>query len=168
MWVLQVKLITKKCEDTFYIGKIIGEELVPGSIICLQGDLGVGKTVLAQGIGCGLGVKDYISSPTFNLMNYYEGRFPMYHFDLYRLEDVKELEELGWEEFLFGEGMAVVEWPEKLYGLLGNDYLRISLQRISGNSDDRCIHIEGVGEGGRKLLELINKRMEFYEDIRNR
>jgi len=143
------------------LGQAIGEVLEPGDIICLYGDLGTGKTVLTQGIGRGLGVKELIDSPTFTLINQYSGRINLYHLDLYRLEDSRELEQLGWEEFLYGDGASVVEWAEKLENQLPANYLKISLEKVLPETQEtRRIRLEGIGEMGNKLLQriLVNQK----------
>lgn len=110
-----MQIITKTPEETLAFGETLGGCLQPGDIVLLCGDLGSGKTTLTQGICRGLGMKDYIRSPTFTLINEYQGRIPIYHVDLYRLESVKEIEALGLEEIFFGNGVSIVEWAEKLY-----------------------------------------------------
>ncbi|MFI5324297.1 MAG: tRNA (adenosine(37)-N6)-threonylcarbamoyltransferase complex ATPase subunit type 1 TsaE, partial [Thermodesulfobacteriota bacterium] len=97
-------------EETIKLGEIIGKSLEPGSIIALRGGLGAGKTVLVKGIARSLGIEDEPVSPTFVIMNAYEGRIPLYHFDLYRISDADELIGIGYDEFLFGEGVSAVEW----------------------------------------------------------
>ncbi len=110
-----MQIITKTPEETLAFGETLGGCLQPGDIVLLYGDLGSGKTTLTQGICRGLGMKDYIRSPTFTLINEYQGRTPIYHVDLYRLESFKEIEALGLEEVFFGNGISIVEWAEKLY-----------------------------------------------------
>ena len=100
-------------EDTYKFAKALGEKAEPGQIFCLSGDLGVGKTVFAQGFGAGVGVTEPMSSPTFTILQEYtEGRLPLYHYDVYRIGDVDELEETGFYEYVGGEGVALVEWAE--------------------------------------------------------
>lgn len=110
-----MKIITKTPEETLAFGETLGRCLQPGDIVLLCGDLGSGKTTLTQGICRGLGMEGYIRSPTFTLINEYQGRTPIYHVDLYRLESFKEIEALGLEEVFFGNGISIVEWAEKLY-----------------------------------------------------
>jgi len=151
-----LEISTSRFEDTFKVGQIIGTALGRGNVVCLYGDLGVGKTVLAQGIGCGMGVKQLINSPTFNLINLYENRIPLYHLDLYRLEGPEQLEQLGWEEYIFGDGVAVIEWPEVLQGLLPANYLKITLEKEMKCSEEfRLLTIEGIGKDGQTFLELL-------------
>ena len=104
-------------EETVQLGTKIGESLQSGDLVLLFGDLGAGKTTLTQGIARGLGVAEdeYVRSPSFTLINEYRGRMPVFHIDLYRIESVSQLENLGLEEILFGEGTSIVEWAEKLF-----------------------------------------------------
>lgn len=106
-------------EDTFAFGQKLGREAVPGEIICLDGDLGVGKTVFTQGFAAGLGIDDYVNSPTFNIVKEYEGgRLPLYHFDVYRIGDPSEMEEIGYEDYFYGQGVSIIEWPGQIEELL--------------------------------------------------
>lgn len=110
---------SNSAEETFAFGKRMGEEAVPGEIICLDGDLGVGKTVFTQGFAAGLGISDYVNSPTFNIVKEYEGgRLPLYHFDVYRIGDPSEMEEIGYEDYFYGDGVAIIEWPGLIEELL--------------------------------------------------
>jgi tRNA threonylcarbamoyladenosine biosynthesis protein TsaE len=108
---------TRSPEETLSLGEKIGRHLAAGDIVCLFGDLGAGKTTLTQGIARGLGVpkKEYVRSPTFTLVNQYEGKLPVFHIDLYRLASVQDLEDLGLEETLDHGGVTIVEWAEKLF-----------------------------------------------------
>lgn len=114
---------TNNPEETLRLGENLGKELIQGDIVLLFGDLGAGKTLLTQGIVRGLGVKEneYIRSPSFTLINEYQARCPIYHIDLYRMESFTEIENLGLEETLFGDGVTIVEWAEKLYKIQGDD-----------------------------------------------
>ena len=110
---------SNSAEDTFAFGQKLGREAVPGEIICLDGDLGVGKTVFTQGFAAGLGIDDYVNSPTFNIVKEYEGgRLPLYHFDVYRIGDPSEMEEIGYEDYFYGQGVSIVEWPGQIEALL--------------------------------------------------
>ncbi len=106
---------TQSEKDTVRLGKAIGGKLKKGSIICLQGELGSGKTHFTKGIASGLGVEDIVSSPTFTIMNEYSGRLPLYHFDVYRI-DADEFLDIGLDEYLYGDGVSVVEWADRLDG----------------------------------------------------
>ena len=122
------KIITKTPEETMQIGEKIGKKVSIGDIICLFGDLGAGKTTFVKGLAKGLkyNIKK-VTSPTFVLMNIYEGRLPVYHFDLYRIEENAELVMIGYDEFLYGDGVAVIEWAERLNTLMPKERLDIEL-----------------------------------------
>ena len=110
---------SNSAKDTFAFGQKLGREAVPGEIICLDGDLGVGKTVFTQGFAAGLGIDDYVNSPTFNIVKEYEGgRLPLYHFDVYRIGDPSEMEEIGYEDYFYGQGVSIIEWPGQIEELL--------------------------------------------------
>ena len=110
---------SNSAEDTFAFGQKLGREAVPGEIICLDGDLGVGKTVFTQGFAAGLGIDDYVNSPTFPIVKEYEGgRLPLYHFDVYRIGDPSEMEEIGYEDYFYGQGVSIIEWPGQIEELL--------------------------------------------------
>ena len=110
---------SNSAEDTFAFGQKLGREAVPGEIICLDGDLGVGKTVFTQGFAAGLGIDDYVNSPTFNIVKEYEGgRLPLSHFDVYRIGDPSEMEEIGYEDYFYGQGVSIIEWPGQIEELL--------------------------------------------------
>ena len=102
---------THSAEETYALGKKIGESAKPGQVYSLIGDLGVGKTVFTQGLAAGLGITDSVHSPTFTILQIYEdGRIPFYHFDVYRIGDVEEMEEIGYEDCFYGEGVCLIEW----------------------------------------------------------
>ena len=107
-------IITHSEEETFALGKAIGEAAKPGSVFCLSGDLGSGKTVLAKGMAAGLGITDDIVSPTFTLVQEYQGNLPFYHFDIYRLADEEALLDIGWEEYIEAGGVCLVEWADQV------------------------------------------------------
>lgn len=116
--------------DTFEIGKKIGEEAKPGEIFLLEGDLGVGKTVFAKGFAQGLGVQEPITSPTFTIIQEYEeGRLPFYHFDVYRIADVEEMYELGYEGYFFGQGVCLIEWASLIEEILPKECRTIEIQK---------------------------------------
>ena len=122
-------------------GKSLGAELSSGAVIGLIGDLGSGKTTLTRGLALGLGVSDGITSPTFTLINEYRGgRLPLYHFDVYRLDDPGDMEQLGYEEYFYGDGVSVVEWADKFPGLLPDDAIIIHLEQ-GGGPDERLVTV---------------------------
>lgn len=127
-------LISGSAQETIKFARNLAKQLRPGDILCLFGDLGTGKTTFVKGIALGLKVKSSeVNSPTFVLMNIYEGRLPLYHFDLYRLDNIREISRLGYEEFFYNEGISVVEWAEKLGRLLPQEYLAIELTHQGEN-----------------------------------
>ena len=117
---------TRSAQETFARGERIGREAKPGEIYTLTGDLGVGKTVLTQGVASGLGIVGTVNSPTFTILQVYEnGRLPFYHFDVYRIGDEEEMEEIGYEDCFFGGGVCLIEWAERISGILPE--MRISI-----------------------------------------
>ena len=132
-----------KPEDTFAIGERIGREAEPGMLCTLTGDLGVGKTVLTQGIAKGLGIEEPVNSPTFTIVQVYEsGRIPLYHLDVYRIGDPSEMEEIGCEEYFYGEGLCIVEWADLIEELLPEQRTEIMIEK---GFDYRRITIKEVG-----------------------
>jgi tRNA threonylcarbamoyladenosine biosynthesis protein TsaE len=121
------------------LGVQLGKMAKAGDIFLLIGDLGTGKTCLTQGIARGLGVKDYVSSPSFVLVKEYYGRLPLYHIDLYRL-NVGEVEDLGLEEYLYGKGVCVIEWAEKAFGILPQEQISVKIEHLS--ETERKIYLE--------------------------
>lgn len=134
-----MEVITKSTEETIQLGKKIGAFLLPNDVIALVGPLGAGKTTLIQGIAEGMGVNDYVTSPTFIIINEYQGRMPFYHIDLYRLEDLSEIEDLGIEEYFDRGGVCVIEWAEKLKELTPQRAERIELSVVSENERKICV-----------------------------
>ena len=100
-------------KETYALGEKIGREALPGQVYTLNGDLGVGKTVFTQGVAAGLGIQEPVNSPTFTIVQVYEeGRMPFYHFDVYRIGDVEEMEEIGYQDYFYGEGLCMIEWAQ--------------------------------------------------------
>lgn len=128
-----VEIITHSAAETVQLGREIGQKLIPHDILALSGPLGAGKTTLIQGIAEGLGVADYVTSPTFILINEYPGRLPFYHIDLYRLEDAAQIEELGISEYFEKDGVVVIEWAERLGLLLPKNAKRIEIEVLNEN-----------------------------------
>ena len=109
-------------EDTYRIGRELSEQAVPGQVFCFFGDLGVGKTIFSQGFAKGLGVDDIVNSPTFTIVKEYDnGRLPLYHFDVYRIGDVDEMEEIGYNEMVYGDGVCLIEWANLICLLYTSD-----------------------------------------------
>ena len=129
-------MITNGADETRSLGREWAERAVPGLIICLDGDLGAGKTVFAQGFAEGLGIISPVTSPTFTIMQVYRsGRLPLYHFDVYRIEEPEEMEAIGYEEYFFGDGVCLVEWSENIAELIPEDAVRIRIERVPGREE---------------------------------
>ena len=133
-------------KETFELGAEIGRKSVAGDVYTLIGDLGVGKTVFTQGVAAGLGIDDYICSPTFTIVQVYEGgRLPFYHFDVYRIGDESEMEEVGYEEYVYGEGVSLIEWANLIEDILPDRYTRIEISKdLEKGFDYRLIQIAEV------------------------
>ena len=124
------KIISKSPEDTFALGEQIGESVAPGSVLTLVGDLGVGKTVFTQGLAEGLGISDAVNSPTFTIVQIYEeGRIPLYHLDVYRIGDISEMDEIGYEDYFYGDGVCLIEWANLIEELLPERYVEIRIEK---------------------------------------
>lgn len=117
-------------EETFELGRRMGEQAKPGDIYTLSGDLGVGKTVFSQGLAKGLGITEPISSPTFTIVQVYEeGRLPFYHFDVYRIGDVEEMEEIGYEDYFYGDGVCLIEWADLIREILPEKAIPVLIEK---------------------------------------
>lgn len=134
-------------EDTFELGLRIGEEARDGQVFCLLGDLGTGKTVFTQGFARGLGITEPVSSPTFTIVQEYEsGRLPFYHFDVYRIEDIDEMYEIGYEDYFYGQGVCLIEWSNLIEELLPEERMVITIEKdLEKGFDYRKITIESQG-----------------------
>lgn len=131
-------------EETYDVGVKISKKAKPGDIYCLLGDIGVGKTVFSKGFAKGLHIDESITSPTFTIVNEYEGRYPLYHFDLYRIEDGEELEEIGFEEYLFSRGVCLIEWAERIEEMIPEYARKIIIEKhLEKGFDYRKITMEG-------------------------
>ena len=137
---------TNSPEETFALGEKIGTEAQPGQLYTLIGDLGVGKTVLTQVIAKGLGIEEPICSPTFTIVQVYEeGRMPFYHFDVYRIGDIEEMDEIGYEDYFYGQGLTMVEWANLIEEILPDSYQQITIEKDPEKGFDyRKITIEEV------------------------
>lgn len=136
---------TTTAQETFQLGKKLGQQAVPGMIICLNGDLGTGKTVFTQGFAAGLGIEEPVNSPTFTIVQVYEeGRLPLYHFDVYRIGDPLEMEEIGYEEYFYGEGVCLIEWSELIEELIPEDAIGVLIEKdLERGFDFRRITVHG-------------------------
>ncbi len=133
--------------ETFALGQKIGRMAKAGEVYTLIGDLGVGKTVFTQGVADGLGIKEQVNSPTFTIMQVYEeGRIPFYHFDVYRIGDVEEMEEIGYEDYFYGDGVCMIEWADLIEDILPPVYTQITIEKdLKKGFDYRRISIEEKG-----------------------
>ena len=139
---------TYSAEETAELGRRMGLEAKPGEVYTLVGDLGVGKTVFTQGIALGLGITEAISSPTFTIVQVYEeGRMPFYHFDVYRIGDIEEMDEIGYEDYFYGEGLTMIEWANLIEEILPEKRKEITIEKdLEKGFDYRRITIKEVGE----------------------
>lgn len=137
---------TRSAQETFELGKSIGEKATAGQVITLVGDLGVGKTVFTQGLACGLGIKEPINSPTFTIVQEYEeGRLPFYHFDVYRIGDISEMDEIGFEDYIYGSGVSLIEWANLIEEILPTNRMNVLIEKdLSKDFDYRKITVEGM------------------------
>ena len=135
---------TTSPEETYALAKSLGEQAVPGTVYTLTGDLGVGKTVFAQGLARGLGIEEAVGSPTFTIVQVYdEGRLPFYHFDVYRIGDIEEMDEIGYEDYFYGDGVCLVEWAELIEELLPKNRVALLIEKdLEKGFDYRKITVE--------------------------
>ncbi len=138
--------ITNSPEETYGFGRELGSQAKPGQVYCLDGDLGVGKTVFTQGFAGGLGIEEPVNSPTFTIVQQYEeGRLPLYHFDVYRIGDVSEMDEIGYEDCFYGEGVCLIEWSQLIPEILPEQAIRIRIEKdLEQGFDYRKITVEGL------------------------
>ena len=135
--------VTNSPEETEELGRRLGETAEPGMVIAFTGDLGAGKTAFTRGLARGLGIRDRVTSPTFTIVNEYEGgRLPLFHFDMYRLASADELFDIGWEDYLARGGVCAVEWSENVADALEPDAIRVDIRRGAGEND-RIITVTG-------------------------
>ena len=137
---------TRSPEETYELGRKIGLQARTGQVYTLTGDLGVGKTVFTQGVAAGLGITEPVSSPTFTIVQVYEeGRLPFYHFDVYRIGDIEEMEEIGYDDYFFGKGICLIEWAELIEEILPDDRISITIEKdLAQGFDYRRITVEGL------------------------
>ena len=138
-------LETNSPQETFSAGRQLGEKAFPGQVITLTGDLGVGKTVFTQGLAKGLGIEEPVNSPTFTIVQVYEeGRLPLYHFDVYRIGDIEEMDEIGYEDYFYGEGVCLIEWADLIREILPEQMCRVTIEKdLEKGFDYRKITLEG-------------------------
>ncbi|HOT21451.1 MAG TPA: tRNA (adenosine(37)-N6)-threonylcarbamoyltransferase complex ATPase subunit type 1 TsaE [Sedimentibacter sp.] len=154
-----MKIIVNNLKDTEKLGRIIAKCAEKGTVICLDGELGAGKTSLARFIAKELGVKDYIVSPTFTIIKEYEGRLPFYHMDVYRIDSEDDMYDLGYDEYIYSEGVTVIEWSKLIEGILPEERINIEIKRI--NDTKREINIDGKGFIFEKLVSELSNENTF-------
>lgn len=147
--------LSRSPEQTRALGEALGQRLRPGDVVTLSGDLGAGKTALAQGLGLGLGVEEPVSSPTFGLVHEYAGRCPVWHLDVYRLRSPDELVDLSWQDLLTGGGVLLIEWPERIAGALPEERLEIELEHV--DEESRRIRLRPRGARMERLVEAVRE-----------
>jgi tRNA threonylcarbamoyladenosine biosynthesis protein TsaE len=148
-------LTTSSPEETRELGKRIGELAMPGNVVLLEGQLGAGKTCLTQGIAWGLDIDEYTLSPSFVIMRELYGRLPLYHIDLYRLDNIEESMELGLDDYLYGKGVCVVEWAEKALSILPTEYLMIKIKYLSDT--ERRFELKPEGKQYEEIVTQLKK-----------
>ncbi|WP_129600287.1 tRNA (adenosine(37)-N6)-threonylcarbamoyltransferase complex ATPase subunit type 1 TsaE [Anaerophilus nitritogenes] len=148
-----MKIISNSEQKTYDLGYNLGEFLQKGDVVCLTGDLGAGKTTLSKAIAKGLGVEECVTSPTFTIIHEYEGRVPLYHFDVYRIGEIDEMEDLGYEEYFYGEGVCLVEWASQIEEIIPKEHLWIQITKIDDST--REIEITGSSNHFDNILEEL-------------
>lgn len=138
---------TRSEQETYELGRKLGEQAMPGQVFTLVGDLGVGKTVFTKGLAVGLGITEQISSPTFTIVQVYEeGRLPFYHFDVYRIGDLSEMDEIGFDDYVYGQGVSLIEWANLIEEILPDTYTEVTIEKdLEQGFDYRKIQIEERG-----------------------
>ena len=147
--------ISKSVEETIDFGKSLGRLLRGGDVVALLGELGSGKTVLTKGIASGLGVKSskYVNSPSFVILKEYNGKLPLYHFDIYRLNEASEFSTVGYTEYFYGKGVSVIEWADKIIEMLPKEFLKIKISMKKEN--ERKISFSAYGKRYKKITERL-------------
>jgi tRNA threonylcarbamoyladenosine biosynthesis protein TsaE len=155
---MEPDLTTHSPEETQQVGRRIGELARPGDVLLLSGELGAGKTCLTQGIAWGLGIEEYALSPTFVIMREMHGRLPLYHMDLYRLDHIQETQDLGLDDYFYGDGVCVVEWAEKAAALMPPEHLAVEISYISDT--ERSLRLK---PRGRRYEDMADRLRESHE-----
>lgn len=151
-----LELVTRSPRETQALGALLGRLAQPGDVILLVGPLGAGKTCLVQGLARGLGVQDYVTSPSFTIMGEYHGRMPLYHIDCFRIESPEEAQELGLEDYFGGGGLSVVEWADKVLEALPPQHLLVTLEYLGDR--ERALRLEARGPRYADLLEALRRK----------
>ena len=141
-----MEFLSHSTAETEAAGEALARRLRPGTVLAYQGGLGMGKTAFTRGLARGLGCEDRVTSPTFTIVNEYEGRIPLFHFDMYRLPDADALFDIGWEDYLGRGGVCAVEWSERVEDALPEDTVWVRIRRSPETDDWRIISVEGVDE----------------------
>ena len=142
-----LKIVTHSAQETFQAGQRLGSILDKGDMVCLTGGLGTGKTAFAGGVASALGIEGYITSPTFTIVNEYEGKIPLYHFDVYRIADPSEMFEIGFEEYVEGNGIVIIEWAELIKDILPAGYINVVIDKdFKAGSDVRKLSFQFFGD----------------------
>lgn len=152
---MNISKLLRNEEETLEFGRMIGKNMEEGILVCLNGDLGAGKTCLTKGIAQGLEIEEDVTSPTFILVEEYEGRLPLYHFDVYRIDDPEELYFIGFEEYLGKEAVVIIEWSSRIEEILPIERLDIDISRTG--EDEREITLSAVGETAEALLRRLKQ-----------
>ncbi|MCT4619752.1 MAG: tRNA (adenosine(37)-N6)-threonylcarbamoyltransferase complex ATPase subunit type 1 TsaE [Marinisporobacter sp.] len=150
-----MKTISNNEQRTYDLGYKLGTLLERGDVVCLTGDLGAGKTTISKAIAKGLEVEEYVTSPTFTIIHEYMGRIPLYHFDVYRIGEIEEMEDLGYEEYFYGEGVCLIEWASQIEELIPKEHLWIHIKRVDENT--REVKINGTSEHFNEVIEELKK-----------
>ena len=154
----KLELVSHSPEETHKLGSVLGELAQPGDIFLLLGGLGAGKTCLTQGIARGLGITDYVASPSFVIVRELHGRLPLYHMDLYRLDRIEEIADLGLDDYLYGDGVCVIEWAEKGVALFPAEHLLINIDYRADT--ERGFRFEPNGARYEKLVVQLNAALK--------
>ena len=156
-----LNLKVNNIKETILIGELIGKTLSKGSIIALNGNLGAGKTVLVKGIARGLGVDEEPNSPTFVILNTYEGKYPLFHFDFYRLSSASELEDLNYKDYFYNDGISVVEWAERIKDVFPDSAICIEIEIPDNIENDSPVEVRDIRiKGEEKWLLLFKNTVE--------
>ncbi|ERI89439.1 hydrolase, P-loop family [Clostridiales bacterium oral taxon 876 str. F0540] len=150
-----MNFVVDSVEKTNEIGIQLGKLVMPGDIICLTGDLGTGKTHITKGIAKGLSIDEHITSPTFTIVNEYTGRLKLYHFDVYRVNDPDEIYAIGFDEYIFSDGVSVIEWSNYIEELIPNEHISVSMEKLPE-----------LGETFRRInIKATGKRYDYIKEI---
>ena len=160
-----VGVVTSSAEDTRELGRAISEALRPGDVVALAGDLGAGKTVFVQGAAAGLGVVQQVVSPTFTLVREYAGRLPVVHVDVYRLDRVQDVLDVGFDDYLDGRAVVFIEWGDVIQGLLPESWLGVRLALDDQDEARRSVAITGTGSAWTGRWELLERILASWESV---